>query len=528
MEEKKENSFYKWTVLIVIIIGTFMAVLDSSIVNIAISKMMTVFGVSVADAQWIITSYSLTMGAVIPLTGYLADRYGSKNMYIFSLIAFTLGSLLCGISWSNNMMIISRVLQGLGGGMIMPLGMTIIYSTFSKEERGMALGFWGIAAMAAPTIGPTLGGYIIEYVNWRLIFTINIPIGIVGVLSAWLLLKPSEKKSHLTFDYIGFITSSVGLVFILYVFGEGIVVWDIKNVLLMTIGIFSFIIFIINELTHPEPLMDLRVFKYMPFTMSMVISTFNTMAMFGVVFIMPLFLQNLRGFTPIQTGLIMLPSAVVMGVMMPIGGKLGDKFGAKPLVIAGSAITAFATYLMSSLNINTPMMFISLLLVIRAFGLGISMMTASTEGMNSVPHHLISRATAVNSTVRQVASSISITLLVGVMNRHQNLSFARLSEQVNSFNYNIMSTMGGIKSSLMANGASSAVAEVASNKLILGLISQQAFVSGINATLIVSSLMGLICIPLAFFFKKTKQDENLTDEEKAELEEAKAELSFEM
>jgi len=262
--------------------------------------------------------------------------------------------------------------------------------------------------------------------------------------------------------------------------------------------------------------------------MSMVISTFNTMAMFGVVFIMPLFLQNLRGFTPIQTGLIMLPSAVVMGIMMPIGGKLGDKFGAKPLVIAGSAITAFATYLMSSLNINTPMMFISLLLVIRAFGLGISMMTASTEGMNSVPHHLISRATAVNSTVRQVASSISITLLVGVMNRHQNLSFARLSEQVNSFNYNIMSTMGGIKSSLMANGASSAVAEVASNKLILGLISQQAFVSGINATLIVSSLMGLICIPLAFFFKKTKQDENLTDEEKAELEEAKAELSFEM
>lgn len=528
METKKEESFYKWTVLIVVVIGTFMAVLDSSIVNIAISKMMTVFGVSVPDAQWIITAYSLTMGAVIPLTGYLSDRFGSKNMYIFSLGAFTIGSLLCGISWSNNMMIVSRILQGLGGGMIMPLGMTIIYSTFPKEERGMALGFWGIAAMAAPTIGPTLGGYIIEYVNWRLIFTINIPIGIVGVISGWLLLKPSEKKAHLTFDYIGFITSSIGLVFILYVFGEGTVVWDIKNVVLMTIGVFSFIIFVINELTHPEPLMDLRVFKYMPFTMSMLISTFNTMAMFGVVFIMPLFLQNLRGFTPIETGLTMLPSAVVMGIMMPIGGKLGDKFGAKPLVIVGSIITALATYLMSDLNINTPIVSISLLLVLRAFGLGISMMTASNEGMNSVPHNLISRATAINSTIRQIASSISITLLVGIMNRHQNLSFARLSEQVNSFNYQMMSAMSSVKNMFIAAGNTSSVADAATSKVVLGLISQQAFVSGINATLIVSSLMGLVCIPLALFFKKAKPDESLTDEEKAELEEAKAELSFEM
>lgn len=217
--KENEEKFYRKAVLMAVIIGTFMAVLDSSIVNIAISKMMTVFGVSVDDAQWIITSYTLAMGSVIPLTGYLSDRFGSKIMYMFALAAFTVGSLLCGIAWSNNIMIAARIIQGIGGGMIMPVGMSILYSTFPKEERGTALGFWGIAAMAAPAIGPTLGGYIIEYLDWRLVFTINIPIGIIGIVFSWLLLKNTNQKIKQPFDYIGFITAAVGLV-LFYMFLE--------------------------------------------------------------------------------------------------------------------------------------------------------------------------------------------------------------------------------------------------------------------------------------------------------------------
>ena len=177
-EEEKENRFYKRTVLFVVIIGTFMAILDSSIVNIALPKMMAVYNVSQEDAKWIITAYTLTLGAVIPLTGYLSNKFGTKNVYIYSLAFFTLGSLLCGVSSSNNMMIFSRILQALGGGMIMPVSMSILYDVIPPQERGVALGIWGIAAMAAPSIGPTLGGYIIEYLDWRLIFTLNIPLGI--------------------------------------------------------------------------------------------------------------------------------------------------------------------------------------------------------------------------------------------------------------------------------------------------------------------------------------------------------------
>jgi len=526
VQKEKSDQFYKWIVLLIVIIGTFMAVLDSSIVNIAIAKMMTVFGVSVADAQWIITSYSLVMGAVIPLTGYLTDRFGSKTMYIFALAAFTVGSFLCGISWNNDVMIISRVIQGLGGGMIMPLGMAILYTTFPVEERGMALGFWGISAMAAPTIGPTLGGYIIEYVNWRLIFTLNIPIGIIGVLLSWILLKPSKNKVNNPFDYIGFISSAVGLVFILYVLGEGTVDWsEIKNVVMMVIGVFSFIIFIINELTHPNPLMDLRVFKYIPFSVSMVISTFTTMAMFGVVFIMPLFLQNIRGYTPIQTGLIMLPSAVVMGIMMPISGRIGDKFGAKPLVITGSIITAGATYLLSGINMDTSIEKITLLLVLRSFGLGVSMMPASTEGMNSVPHHLISRATAINSTVRQIANSVSITMLVGIMNTHQQLSFARYAEQINEFNFQAFSFLNNVAQMFTQRGLPAELSSQAAKAALYSIISQRSFISGVSATLFVSSIMGLVCIPVALFFKKHKKE---PEKPKVEKNEELAELVVEM
>lgn len=525
-KEEQQDNLYKWTVLMIVIIGTFMAVLDSSIVNIAISKMMAVFGVSVKKAQWIITSYSLVMGAIIPLTGYLSDRFGSKLMYIFAMGAFTIGSLLCGISWNNNMMIFSRVIQGIGGGMIMPVGMSIIYTTFPIKERGTALGFWGIAAMAAPTIGPTLGGYIIEYVNWRLIFTLNIPIGVLGIMLAWVLLKPGTKKSNMTFDYIGFLSSSIGLVFILYVLGEGgDVDWgDIKNVVMITIGIFSLIIFIINELTHPDPLLDLRIFKYIPFTVSMFISVFTTMAMFGVTFIMPLFLQNIRGYSPIQTGLIMLPSALVMGIMMPIGGKISDKIGAKPLVIVGSIFTASAAFFLSKLNLSTPMLSISLLLIMRSFGLGISMMPASTEGMNSVPHHLISRATALNNTVRQIANSVSITFLVSIMNKYQNLSFARYSEQLNDFNFQMNSFINNINHLLIQKGESTAVASAHTKLALYSLISKEAFISGVNATLLTSAIMGLVCIPIALFFRKHKKTHTDTEVEV----DAAVEISFEM
>lgn len=453
MNGAKEAKMEQWLALFVVIIGTFMSILDSSIVNIAIPKMMSVFGVSLDEVKWILTSYTLALGAIIPLTGFLADVFGNKRVYIFALSMFTVGSLLCGFAWSNTSMIVFRIIQAIGGGMIMPIGMSIIYQTFPENERGLALGFWGIASMAAPTLGPTLGGYIIEHLDWRLIFNINVPIGIVGVVLAWILLQDSPIKKVRGFDYLGFISSTLGIVSILYVLGEGSSIdWsDIKNPILMIFGILSLIFFVVNELTHENPLLDLRVLKIPEFSLSQGISCVLTFALMGGTYVLPLFLQNLRGYTPMQTGLILFPSAIAVGFMMPISGALFDRIGAKPVVLPGMVLLGIASYfLVGSINMNTESSAITWLLTIRGLGLGLAMMPINTAGMNAVPPNLVTRASALSNTIRQISGALSITIMTTLIQNKLNFGYAYKAEQITAFNNlvsseNLSSVMGIIQ-----------------------------------------------------------------------------------
>ena len=512
MVENKEESFYIWTTLAVVVIGTFMAILDSSIVNIAIPKMMAIFQVSVEKSRWIITSYTLTMGAVIPVTGYLTDRFGSKRIYILSLFIFTMGSLLCSLSWNIYSMIFFRIIQGLGGGMLMPVSMAILFQIVPQEKRGFALGLWGIAAMAAPTIGPTLSGYIIDYLDWRIIFTINLPIGFVGVILSGMLLRETPRKADKQFDIIGFITSSVAMVFLLYLMGEGSSLdWSkISNVLMLVTGLFSLVIFVINELMHPAPLLDLTLLKIFPFTLSIIISSVLNMAMFGVVFLIPLYLQNMAGYTPMQTGMIMLPSAVAAGVFMALGGRLFDKFGAKPLLVPGLLMLIFATYSLSHISADMPLKVIVLLLVVRSMALGFTTMPVSTAGMNCVPKQLIARATALSNTIRQISVSMSVTILTTIMLHVQNMKYAAYAADITPFNQVASNTMSGIRNLLMQAGMSSSDAVGTAYSTIYGVIARQAFQDSINVALIVSTLFAVIALPLAFLMGgkavNTKED----------------------
>ncbi|WP_279286668.1 DHA2 family efflux MFS transporter permease subunit [Aminipila terrae] len=281
---KNHDDVYKWLALFVVLIGTFMSVLSSSLINLALPKMMSVFGVTLSDITWVVTAYSLAMGAVVPLTGFLSDTIGIKKLYVIALSMFTLGSALSGMAWNNSAMIVFRVIQAIGGGLMSPVGMSIVYAIFPVEERGKALGIWGVAAMAAPALGPTLGGYILSNLDWRLLFYINVPIGIFGIIFAIFLLRETEKKPYEgNFDIIGFITSVVGIVCTLYVVGKwSSISWkEIHYPVLLTIGIFSLVLFVINELTHTNPLLDLRILKLYDYGLSQIISCVLVMALMG-------------------------------------------------------------------------------------------------------------------------------------------------------------------------------------------------------------------------------------------------------
>jgi EmrB/QacA subfamily drug resistance transporter len=509
MEENNNGTLSSWLSLGVVVIGTFMSILDSSIVNIALPKMMAVFGMPLDDAKWILTSYTLALGAIIPLTGYLQDVFGTKRIYMFALGMFTFGSLLCGFAWSGASMIAFRVVQAIGGGMIMPVGMSIIYQIFPRKKIGLALGIWGISAMAAPAIGPTLGGYIIEKMDWRLIFNVNVPIGIIGVVLAGILLKGAEKKPFKAFDIVGFLSSTIGIVSVLYVLGEGSSIdWGkIQNPILMTLGCLSLVLFVVNELTHPDPLLDLRVLKLFDFSLSLIITSVLTLAMMGGMYVLPLFLQNVRGYTAMQTGLIMLPSALVVGVLMPISGSLFDKFGAKPIVIPGLIILGISSLQLSTaINMNSSKEHIIFITCLRSVGMGLAMMPISTAGMNVIPTKLVGRASALNNTIRQISSALSITIMSTIMDGKTDYNYLKLSEQVNNYNGAALNTISTLTKGYMHAGQSQAVAAGSAISQLTKMIQAQATLDAMGYSVAVTALAVLAAIILTLLMKSKKSN----------------------
>lgn len=446
----------KWLALAVIILGTFMTMLDTSIVNIAIPKLMDIFNVDLSNVKWVLSAYSLALAAVIPLTGFLIDTFGTKRVFIFALSMFTLGSMLCGLSWSNNSLVMFRIIQAIGGGMIMPVAVTIIFTVFPHEERGAAMGYWGIVGMFGPALGPTIGGYIIANMDWGMMFLVNVPLGILGIAIASYSLENSPTKPFKRFDIVGFISSVIGIVSLLYVLSEGasMDLGSTKNLLLLAVGIISIVVFIVNELTVKEPLLDLRVFKIYNYTVSQIVQTLHGLAFMGGVLILPLYLQEVRGFSALDTGLLLFPSAIAAGVTSAISGRLLVKVGLRRLTVPGLFIVAVTTYQLSILDMNTSVQTILLLSTLRGLGMGFCMQPVGTAGIYAVPSHLVSRASALQNTIKQINQALCITVLTTQIQNHRLLEQASGILQQQSYNaalnYAMMLTLITIILSIIA------------------------------------------------------------------------------
>ena len=337
-----------------------MSVLDQTVVNIAIPRLQNAFGADIHSVQWVITAYLLTQGAMTPTASYLANNVGIKRSFILSLIAFTLGSLLCGLSWSLPMLILFRVVQGLGGAVLLPLAFTMLFREFAPGERGLALGTLGIPTLLAPALGPILGGYIVTFASWQLIFFINIPIGIVAVILATLFLREARAPERSRFDLTGFITAAYGLAALLYAFSETTTAgWGSVKVLgFLFSGALSLIAFIAIELTTAhrggQPLLDLRLFTNRSFAAGNIALVFVIFGLFGSFFLIPIYLQVLRGQSAFQAGLILLPQALAAMVSVVVGGRLVDRIGVKAVVIPGLLLLAFATWQLTFITLNSP------------------------------------------------------------------------------------------------------------------------------------------------------------------------------
>jgi DHA2 family multidrug resistance protein len=437
------DATYRWWALVVTIIGNFMSMLDTSIVNIAIPKMMAVFSLEAKDAQWILTAYMLTMGVMQPVSGYCCDRFGTRRMYLFSLTVFTTGSALCGMAWSNDSMVFFRIIQAIGGGLIYPVTMTIVYHNFPREERYQAMSIWGLSAMVAPAIGPTLSGYLVECWDWRLIFIINVPVGILGYLLAALVLRETVLQYDGKFDTAGFITSSLGLFCLLLALNKGAEEgWMSAYIIaLLYISFASLALFVAIALSHENPVLDLTVFKSWNFACSSFVLFIGTTGLYGGLFMVPLFLENVRDYSAMQAGILLLPAAMISGLMMPVAVRIARRIGPKPVVLTGIIILGAASLPFASLDMDTGYDTILLVMVLRGVGLGLFLMTATTLGMNALPLAKISRATSIKSVIRQVAGSFGIALLSTVIQHRQAYHLAHIAEYMNAASFPMKQTL---------------------------------------------------------------------------------------
>lgn len=494
-------------ILIALMLGAFVAILNQTLLNVAIPHIMNDLGVSANTVQWLSTGYMLVNGIAIPITAFLIEKFGTRKLFLAAVFLFTIGSLVCSLSANFTMLMIGRVIQACGAGIIMPLLMTVFFVLFPPEKRGKAMGILGIVMIFAPAIGPTLSGWLIGHYSWRLLFDIVIPIGILDFILAFLWMKDVTKVTDPKFDFLGFLFSTLGFGFLLYGFSEaGNDGWTSATVVASLItGIISLAAFVWRELTTDKPMLDLRVFKYDIFSLTTIISMIVNMAMFGAMILLPIYLQNIRGYTALESGLLLLPGAIVMGIMSPISGALFDKIGARWLAVVGLAITVITTWEFTSLSMTTSYSHIMLLYVMRMFGMSFIMMTVMTEGLNQLPPHLGSHGTAASNTARQVAGSIGTALLVTVMSTRQGVHYGEYTSTVTSNNSFIASKFSQLTHALSGyTHLPEAAGRELTTYMMYGQTMQQATIDGINDAFIVATGIAFVAWILAFFIKRSR------------------------
>lgn len=505
----KESSNGK--ILAVMMLGAFVAILNQTLLNVAIPHIMSDLNISASTVQWLSTGYMLVNGIFIPVTAYLIEKFGTRKLFITSVLLFTIGSIICSISANFSMLMLGRVIQASGAGIIMPLLMTVFFTLFPPEKRGTAMGIMGIVMLFAPAIGPTLSGWIVEHYSWRILFDVVIPIGILDLIFSVLWMRDVTEITNPKFDFPGLLFSTLGFGFLLYGFSEaGNDGWTSGTVLTsLAVGIISLIAFTWRELTTEKPMLDLSVFKYDIFTLTTIISMIINMAMFGAMILLPIYLQNIRGFTALQSGLMLLPGAIVMGIMSPIAGALFDKMGAKWLAVTGLTITVLTTWQFTYLSMTTSFTHILILYVMRMFGMSFLMMTVMTEGLNQLPRHLGAHGTAASNTARQVAGSIGTAFLVTVMTTRQGVHMGEYGSVITSANPYIGSKFAQIGEGMASlTHLPTSAGQQLGGYMIYGQTMKQATIDGINDSFIVATGIACVALILAFFIKRAKIKEN--------------------
>ncbi len=404
-----------WKIAGVVVLGAIMSILDVTVVSVALPTFQTEFNASYATVAWTMTGYTLALATVIPLTGWAADRFGTKRLYMLALTLFVLGSIACSMAWSIESLIAFRVLQGLGGGMLMPLGMTIMTHAAGPHRIGRVMAVLGVPMLLGPIFGPILGGWLIEVASWHWIFLINVPIGIVALIAAWRVFAKDEPAPSETFDFVGMLLLSPGLALFLYgvstIPGEGTFVS--ANVLIpMIAGLLLMAGFVVHALRRKDhPLIDLHLFKRRQLSVSVITMSLFAIAFFGAMLLLPTYFIQVREESTLTAGLLLAPQGLGAMISMPIAGRLTDKMGPGKFVISGLLLILCGMSVFTQITSTTPIPLLLGALFVNGLGMGMTMMPIMTAALATLRHAEVARGSTLMNIVQQSSASIGTAVM---------------------------------------------------------------------------------------------------------------------
>ncbi len=488
-----------YLVLLVVVLGVVMSVLDTTIVNVAIAKLQVALGENTDSVQWVITAYLLALAVMLATAGWMADNLGDKRTFLLALILFTVGSLFCSLSGNLTSLILSRLVQGVGAGLLMPSGMALLTRAFPREKLGMVMALFSIPTIAFISFGPTIGGWLIDNFSWQTMFDINIPIGILGLFLGFVILKEHRVETSTRFDTPGFVTMALGLGSLLFALSNGNAGWNTDGwtspAMLTCFGVSlaAFVLFGIFQATSAQPLIDFTLFRSANFSLSAIVMVVFGLGIFGSDFLIPLYLQTGLGLTPTQTGTVFIPFGLVMMVTGILGGRLTDRIGPKTPGLVGIALRAFGMFRFLSLTPSSSLDEILLTVCLLGAGMGFLMSPMQTAALRAIPVKKTAQAMGLIKVLQQIGGTFGVALLSTTLVNRQSFHLAAFGQAMNTADPTYQGVVTRLAYHTLAVGGGSAAGAVQqAGHIVMTRVATSAFVAAIDDVFFITMFISIV------------------------------------